>query len=113
MDICTITQIDTKEHNIILHVNGRVISLRKTKNTEHIKNNQKIIMLYSNTDHRLLACICGWRIYFLNDPLRMHAHQTNYIPTTNQFAGIRHNSFDKMVYRLFRFNKRCAQKTRK
>lgn len=113
MDICTIKRIDAKERDMILHVSGHVISLHKNKNTEHIKNGQKIIMLYSNTDGRLLACICGWRMYFLDDPLRMHAHQTSHIPTANQFAGIRDNSLDKMVYRLFRFNKKFAERTRR
>ena len=112
LNIRTIKQVDKAKRRVVLHVPGHAISLRVNERTQRINAGQKIILLYSNTDGRLIACICGWRAYFLNAPLRIDAHQTNIKPSASQFAGLRDHHLDKAVYRLFTLPQRTPGKKR-
>ena len=112
MNIRKIKQVYDTKKNVVLYVPGHTIYLRANEQTKRIARGQKVILLYSNTDGRLMACICGWRAYFLNAPLRMDAHQTNTKPSANQFAGLREHRLDKAVYRLFTLPQRNPGKKR-
>lgn len=101
MDILTIKDVNSNKRKVTLHVPGHSISLRVNKRTKQMASGQKVIMLYSQIDGRPMACICGWRLYFLSAPLRFDAYQVSTKPHANQFAGIRKRSLDRAVYRLF------------
>lgn len=112
VDIRKIKQVNTKNYKVVLNVQGHSITLSKNKRTERITPGQRVILLYSDLDGRPVACIYGWRLYFLAAPLRFDAHQVSTKPRANQFAGIRKRSLDRAVYRLFRLPQKIMSKRR-
>ena len=112
MDILTITQIDNNGKNVSLNVSGHTIYLKSNEQTKHLARGQKIVLVYDNVDGRPLMCVCGWRAYFLDAPLRMSAHQTNVCPNASHFAGIRNNSLDKALFRLVKLRQRLGSHKR-
>lgn len=112
MDILTIKNVTGNNRKVTLNVSGYSISLHVNNRTKRMASGQKVVMLYSQIDGRPVACIYGWRLYFLAAPLRFDAHQVSTKPRANQFAGIRKHSLDRAVYRLFRLPQKIMSKRR-
>lgn len=112
MDILTIKNVTGNNGKVTLNVSGYSISLHVNNRTKRMASGQKVVMLYSQIDGRPVACIYGWRLYFLAAPLRFDAYQVSTKPHANQFAGIRKRSLDRAVYRLFRLPQKIMSKRR-
>lgn len=113
MHVRKITKVKSTHEGINLHTQRDSIILRSNNKTKHIKPGQRVILLYSQIDDRPVACICGWRLYFLSMPFYGgNAKQTDERPGVRKLPGVRQRRLDRALYCLFRLPQKKPGKRR-